>query len=333
MRSQSRFSFLKVLSAAALLIVGARTSAAEQAKEETWKYVRVVGVADDQSSLDIEVSPFNDCSTSKAIASPNCQQVHLAVQDAIVKDRVKKLQSGDRITITFSYGQNNQNPLKAFCVDSAPPVSAFTRFWVVCASGLILFLIYYLWSHLHPLKLILGEDGRYSNSKFQIALWFFALITTYLATVVFRIWYAGCDFIGGVDIPKNLLLISGMSVLTFAGAKAITTAKVNTERQKPNGNQDPKDSANATPNLLQNLTHNDGTSAHPPQLDFGDFQMLIITLIAVGTYLTLVFSFLGTIATTKTVSLPDVDTTILAVFGLGHGAYLTKKAAGNVGES
>jgi len=29
--------------------------------------------------------------------------------------------------------------------------------------------------------------------------------------------------------------------------------------------------------------------------------------------------------------LPDVDTTILATFGLGQGAYLTKKAVGEVG--
>ena len=31
--------------------------------------------------------------------------------------------------------------------------------------------------------------------------------------------------------------------------------------------------------------------------------------------------------------MPDVDTTILATFGLGQGAYLTKKAVGAVGTS
>jgi hypothetical protein len=329
-----RFRLLNVLFVAAVLILGVGTCAAETGKDETWQYVRVAAVADNQTSIDVEVAPFNDCRPSHdGNPSMSCQQLHLVVQDAVVKERLKQLGRGDRITVTFAYGPNNQNPLKNFCVDAAPGVPSFTRIWVLCASGLFCFVIYYLWSHLHPLKLILGEDGHYSNSKFQIAVWFFALITTYLATTVFRIWYAGCDFVGGIDIPKNLLLISGMSVVTFAGAKAITTAKVNTEKQKPGGNQDPKNSANATPNFFQDLTHNDGTAAQPPQIDFGDFQMLIITLIAVGTYLVLVFSFLGTIGTTKTVSLPDVDTTILAVFGLGHGAYLTKKAAGNVGES
>jgi hypothetical protein len=334
MRVSAKSTFLRALLASAPLILGTGTFAADSPGDQTWQYVRVAGVADDHTSLDIEVAPFNDCKPSKdAGPAKNCQQLHLVVKDAIVKNRVKELQRGDRITITFAFGEKNQNELKQFCLGTAPPVQPVTRFWVLLVSGLLCFLIYYLWSNLHPLKLILGEDGRYSNSKFQIAVWFFVLIATYLATIAVRIWYAGCDFIGGVNIPHNLLLLSGMSALTFAGAKAITTSKVNTEKAKPNGNQDPKDSEHATPNLFQDLTHNDGKPDQPAQMDFGDFQMLIITLIAVGTYLVLVFSFLGTIETAKAVTLPDVDTTILAAFTLGHGAYLAKKAAGNVGES
>jgi hypothetical protein len=315
---------------ASALVLGTTVEAATSPKEQTWEYVRVIGVADDHASLDVEVAPFNDCKPSTDTGqSKNCQQVHLLVKDTVVKERVKQLQRGDRITVTFTFEDNNQNQLKQFCIVTAPPVPPITRFWVMLVSGLACLLIGYLWSHLHPLNLLLGEDGRYSNSKFQIAVWFFVLISTYLATLAIRVWYAGCDFIGGVNIPHNLLLLSGMSALTFAGAKAITTSKVNAEKAKPNGNQDPKDTAHATANLFRDLTHNDT----PAQLDFGDFQMLIVTLIAVGTYLVLVFSFLGTIEAAKTITLPDVDTTILAAFTLGQGAYLAKKAAGNVGES
>jgi len=59
--------------------------------------------------------------------------------------------------------------------------------------------------------------------------------------------------------------------------------------------------------------------------------MLVVTFITVVIYLMLVFSFLHAIAYSTSVSLPDVDTTILATFGLGQGAYLTKKAVGEVG--
>jgi hypothetical protein len=44
-----------------------------------------------------------------------------------------------------------------------------------------------------------------------------------------------------------------------------------------------------------------------------------------------VHHYVGAISLTATTSLPDVDTTILSTFGLGQGAYLAKKAAGNIG--
>jgi hypothetical protein len=316
------------------------TVLADDSAEQTWDYVRVVGVGSDPASLDVEVAPFNNCRLAGDVGpSKTCQQLHLVATDTVVKDRLKKLQKGDRIKITFTFGKNKQNILTEFCVDAAPPVSFGARLLVLFSSGLFCFFLALIWTRSNPLKLTIGEDKRYSNSKFQIALWFFVLMATYISTVCLRVWFAGCDFIGGVNIPQNLLLISGMSVLTYGGAKAITTTKVDDEKSKPDGNPDPKNSAQATPNFFQDLTHNDGQSAVgtkpaiAPRLDFGDFQMLAITLIAVATYLFLVFNFLGTIETAKTISLPDVDTTILAVFGLGHGAYLTKKAVGDVGQS
>jgi hypothetical protein len=312
------------------------TPGSNATEEQTWDYVRVLGISSDQLSIDVEVAPFNDCKIATD-SSPQkaCQQLHLTVKDTVVKDRMKQLQRGDRIKITFAPAEHNQNVLKEFCLDEAPPVSKTTRILVLVVSAAICFVLAYFWSRRKPLELLVGEDNRYSNSKFQIAAWFFVLVTTYVSTVWLRIWFAGCDFIGGVNIPQNLLLISGMSVLTFGGAKAITTSKVEAEKTKTNGDKDPKEATGTKPSFLTDLTHNDGKPSLniPRRLDLGDFQMVAITLVAVATYLVLLFNFLGTIETAKTISLPDVDTTILAIFGLGHGAYLTKKAVGNVAES
>ncbi len=177
-------------------------------------------------------------------------------------------------------------------------------------------------------------------SKFQVALWSWVAMSTYLATIVFRVWHAGWDFFGAVNIPQNLLVLSGLSAITFGGAKAITTAKADAAAHPVNppgvavprvANPDPKN-VNARhagdERFFQDLLQNDAGD-----FDFGDFQMLVITLVAVVMYLTLIFHFLGSIEFLKTVSLPDVDTTILAGFGLGHGAYLAKKAGGEVGKS
>lgn len=326
------FVFVSLLSAPSLFANQPERN--DSTADQTWDYVQVVAVGNDPVSLDVAIAPFNDCkTTSESARSKTCEQLHLIVKDSVVENRLKQLRKGDRIRITFVFGDKNQNVLKQFCLDTAPPVSTTARLSVLLGSALVCLLLSLLCTRSNPLKLTIGEDGRYSNSKFQIAIWFFVLLVTYISTLWIRMWFAGCDFIGGVNIPQNLLLISGMSVLTFSGAKAITTSKVADEKAKAGGNQDPKNSANATPDFFKDLTHNDGEAGVPSQLDFGDFQMLIITLIAVATYLVLTFHFLGTIETAKTVSLPDVDTTMLAAFGLGQGAYLTKKAAGNVGQS
>lgn len=258
---------------------------------------------------------------------------HLAVNDPALQQRLGKLHAGDRISLAFEV-KNGRKEVRLFAVlDADPPPTPRERSVALVLSALICFLLYWLLSGLHPLKLVMGEDGRYSNSKFQIALWFFVVITTYIATLWLRARWTQWEFIGGINIPGNLLLISGMSALTYGAAKGITTAKVAEAQSK--GIADPKCSATAKASLLGNLTHNDGKSATggQPQLDLGDFQMIVVTLLAVAVYFGLAFEFLGHIEKLTSVTLPDVDTTILAAFGIGHGAYLTKKAVGQVGDS
>jgi hypothetical protein len=254
----------------------------------------------------------------------------------------------------------NPNTNEEICVEY--------RLLVLAACALALFLLATAATLGKPLKFVIGMDNRYSNSKFQIALWFWVLISTYLATVIFRVWFTGWDFFGAVSIPQHLLELSGMSAITYGGAKAITTAKVNAATNpapivvpvtappsagavpgtpappatvsviapagtmpvaiiRPAAVLNPKnDQGVGSEQFFSNLLQNDHGS-----FDFGDFQMLVVTFVAVGMYLTLIFHFLGSVALVKTAILPDVDTTILASFGLGQGAYLAKKAGGNVG--
>jgi hypothetical protein len=308
-----------------LVVMGLSVVAwADQSGTEQRGHVLVQAVASDQTSIDVSICPTTDCT-----------RTHLVVADGVVKDQLKQFHKGDHINVVYSTDKS-PSTLKSVAADTWQP-TLFSQTWVLLASTGACLLLYCLLCGFKPLRLIVGEDNRYSNSKFQIAVWFFAVITTYVATLSLRVLWAGWDFIGGINIPQNLLLISGMSVLTFGGAKAITTSKSDEERAT--GNNDPKNSANATPNLLRDLTHNDGKAAVgnqpavPARLDFGDFQMLIVTLIALATYIVLVFNFLGTIEYSKIISLPDVDTTLLAAFGLGHGAYLTKKAVGTIGSA
>ncbi len=314
-------------------------------------HVAVDSVASDQSSLDVTALypslsdktatiPGTVCATQEV----TCKKLHLIVQDSVVKDRLKQLHEGDHIQVVYSSATDttkNENVLKTLTVDT---VSSTAGVWVILGSAVIVLLLYCCLSGFKPQQLIIGQDNRYSNSKFQMALWFFVLITSYIAALWIRVWAAGTDFIGGVNIPNNLLLLSGMSVLTYGGAKAITSTKSGAPGQTLKTSAD-------EPRFLFDLTHDDGIPAQPaqaatgnqpavasqpaipPQFDFGDFQMLIVTLIAVATYIVLIFNFFGTVSYLRVTSLPDVDSTLLAAFGLGQGAYLTKKAVGDVGKS
>jgi cytochrome b subunit of formate dehydrogenase len=199
---------------------------------------------------------------------------------------------------------------------------------------------------------IVGADNRYSNSKFQIVSWFFALFTIYLTTLVLRIKIYDFDLIGGIGITENLLALSGLSAFTYGSAKAITMSQIeNTQEELDHANVQVAaagdaaalnvqrriaDAAQHKVNLKQhergrskwkNLFCNDDD-----KLDFGDTQMFFITLLAVVIFFVTGFHFLEYVEYTSQITLPDVDTTLLSAFGLGQGAYLAKKVATPLGK-
>ncbi|HWF75919.1 MAG TPA: hypothetical protein VN694_01960 [Caulobacteraceae bacterium] len=183
-----------------------------------------------------------------------------------------------------------------------------------------------------PLQLVIGKDGRYSNSQVQLALWFGAVAWVYLCAVWLRAAWLGPDFIGGVGLTNNVIALTGLSALSFGGAKAITMGKVAAAAGDATTTSPPPSPAaaiksGAEPNLRTDLFQNDQGAA-----DLGDVQMIMITVAAVLIFLAASFHFLGKLALATPVTLPDVDTTLLASFGIGQGAYLFKKAALPLGQ-
>lgn len=225
-------------------------------------------------------------------------------------------------------------------------------------------------------QLVLGEDNRYSSSKFQVALWFAVLIAIYLSTLWLRWWGSFGALIADIGIPTNLLLLSGMSVLSFAGAKGIKQSQVATAQARhvramrtaaevqaqatqvsavaAQGSSSSaarraavlgaqagvaQNEAKRAQETMEKMTSKGTTPRFPFDLvqdndgnaDLGSFQMLVVTVLAVATYLWTVLAWQGgpELVQATGLELPDVDTTILAAFGLGQGAYLTKKYAEN----
>ena len=309
--------------------------------------VTVLAVADDASSLSVKSGA----------------EVVTIVAGKEFKTRLENLRPGDRVTVTVAEEQKTraadgqktgtggevttQTVLKDITAAGAIPAARLFRVGVLLAAFVILLVVALIALRSKVPMLLIGKDGRYSNSKFQMAIWFAVLIVTYLAATWIRVSAGGLQFLGGVNLPQNLILLSGLSALTFGAAKGITTKNVQDAQRNAReavlgagGDQNAATAAaeaakqRAKPpaaneqerGIILNLVSDD--KGEP---DIGDFQMVVVTLLAVVVYFGQVFHFLGSMEKLLVVTIPDVDTTILATFGLGQGAYLTKKYAGKDG--
>lgn len=192
----------------------------------------------------------------------------------------------------------------------------------------------------HPWAFALGIDLRLSNSQTQIFLWFLVLATVYLAELSLRFAYT--HYFGGISVPARLLALAGVSALTFGGARANTAAKVALAHA----------SAAAPLTLWAAGTH---AATKPPPLDrrrldrrrlehfldlfrnddgkmdFGDFQMIALTVITIGVYLVISVYFLTDLPFQGRVNLPPVDDTLLGGTAISQGAYLAKKIGSGLG--
>ncbi len=231
---------------------------------------------------------------------------------------VTAMQPGDRIRAIYVLDEEISS-VQSLEWQSMPLGRAACWIWLIIAL-LALLGGAFLFTKGHPASLYLGADNRYSNSKFQTVLWFWMVISAYCAIVSHRIWASGGSYIGGVNIPQNLLVLSGISVLTFAAAKAITVGKVEQAAAK---------GENAKPAALAAAQHGDLITDDLNRTDLGDFQMVAITFLAAILYAIAVVEFMQRLEFRSVITMPDVNSTLLAIFGLGQAAYLGKKWAGD----
>lgn len=285
-----------------LLLLAASAGAAPAASPVTYR-AQIDAIAGDQTWVEVTRS-------SAGVSPAEWKSFSLTVADAEDKADLKQLKKGDLVWITADGKALREIEIQKVAVSFL--MRLVTVLVVMLALGALTWL---LLGRGQPLsRFIVGRDNRYSKSKFQIAMWFATVLIVYLATFYLRWWASVPSLVGGIDIPQNLLLLSGISALSFATAKGITQRKENNPATAPK-------QAAAAPRFASDLVSDD--SGQP---DLGDFQMVMIVIIAVGVYIVQAFSFLSLLEMRSLVSLPDVDPTLLGIFGISHGAYLTKKA-------
>ena len=155
----------------------------------------------------------------------------------------------------------------------------------------------------NPLRFAIGEDNRYSISKFQLLLWTAAVLFAYVAVVYARVQQGLPAPVP--DVPGNVLLALGVSGATTVVAKSI----------KVNNLQQGKELGTVLPDtgpLSTLLTDDDGS------LSLHKLQYLVWTFVAIGVVL------VG-LDQSNRLTLPDIDTTLLVLSGISVGTYLGQK--------
>ncbi len=302
-----------VVGVALMLIWATTTAAAEDEKAALKTYSATIVDAIDAQHATLTFRDNGPDMTRNAGAD-------VTADASAVKNKLGEIAVGDEVTLTVAAGTPARITMLELAVGKSDNAGLVFLGWLAALLGLAA-----LAAGGNPLEFIIGADRRYSNSKTQLFLWFMVVISAYLTFVVCRVAAGQWNLFGNVMIPENLLVLSGLSALSFAGAKAITTRKVNAAVAA--GNASPKVVDSGGPDITTDLFQNDQNEA-----DIGDFQMILVTLIAIGMFLFSVFHALSGFPLKHLGSLPDVDSTLLSMFGLGQGAYLIKKLASNPGE-
>jgi hypothetical protein len=215
------------------------------------------------------------------------------------------------------------------------------------------------------LALVIGQDGRYSNSKLQAAGWMAVLLIAYVGTCWLR-WRAGMswDDATNVGLSDNLLAMAGLSAAAAAGAKLVTGTKTaNAEtapRQAAAASQSPPAQAAAgqpppaqdpaagqappaqaaagqpvlpiktmgKPNLRHDLFKND-----KGEWDVGDAQMVLVAAASILLFAWNVWGTWSSLSLAGHVDLPHPTDALTFAFGGSLGGYLAKKIGGTVGLS
>lgn len=296
----------------AALVLAATAAAAAAPCEGRWSEAEVVDLSKDRDRLSVR-------DTTAATA----EAVELAVPEAM-RERVRALAPGHRVVVAFRCSDpaapGPASTLRSLDWPSAAQPRAHVVLLVAGCAGLLALLAFLL-LQAPPWRLAVGLDNRYSTSKFQVLLWFWAVLSSYLAYTLARLHAGGIGFVGGIDIPGSLLTLSGISTLSFATAKGITASKVQTTAAAGSEAKMAAEQAQAS-----DLVRDDFQ-----RLSLSDLQVVLLTLVAVALYLVSVVAGLETLPLKPGTGLPEIDGTLLGLLGVSHAGYLGVKAASEPG--
>lgn len=333
--------------AVAVILLGSTVDCATaqpSTESSSWESARILAVSADGDSMSI-------CPVE--IPQPICEPEGLLTLTVAAPIRTLACQysEGDRIRYRKTTGPPTEvTDIRA----ETQTTSLTTRILFFFASVMLVALLFSIPMRLagkFPSQLLVGKDGRTSNSKVQAAAWFLVVLSAYLTMAALRLSIYGNPSIAIPSIPSNLLILAGLSGFTFGASKLITTqqiaqASTGVSAAGPGSSPDPPPDTpvlhgsslhSASPRLLRELA---SWAAKPPsaraspmdlftddsgRVDFGDTQIVILTSLGIAVFVVLTITALRTVALVHGASLPDLDAGLVALLGISQGSYLMKK--------
>jgi IPT/TIG domain-containing protein len=195
--------------------------------------------------------------------------------------------------------------------------------WGFIALGAVWLLIWFLTERINPFNAVIGADGRPSTSKLKPFLWFLVVFFSYSVLYAARVKKGETEAVP--EIPVNLLLALGFSIGTWVAAKSITESQLASGQiSKPPVTDSASPGADSDTAGVGAIVQDD--KGFP---DLAKIQTVGWTLLAIVVYLVSVDrtlrAILGPTPLQPMPFLPDIDSSLMVLTGLGDAAYLGKK--------
>ena len=165
--------------------------------------------------------------------------------------------------------------------------------------------------------LAVGVDGRYSSSLFHGLCWTIVVFVSYAVLYLARVHAGSTEAFH--EIPPNVLTALGLSLGTTATAAGITSSRVA---------RNPRHKTHSPRSALTFAALVEDDEGNP---DLAKAQLMVWTFVSLGVYIVATVDAVArTLAATNGSALPplpDIDTTLLVLSGIGQGSYLATKVA------
>lgn len=168
--------------------------------------------------------------------------------------------------------------------------------------------------------ILIDERGRYSLTHLQLFLWTITILSL-LSGVFFGRLVHGVANPVNIKIPAQILGLLGISL---GSAVVATTIKRTKDVSYPDSVA-ASGGADFAPRLAQIFLVEEGAFADEV-VDISKFQDFIVTILLVVAYNAIAVNAISAAGTAQNVTaLPTISSTLLVLFGISHGAYVTAK--------